>query len=136
MSLLKASAAAGESGPVIMLSGEADFSTVAQVSELITAQLSSGTRHLMIDMSELRFADSASIRVLVMAARTLHQRGGNLVLVRPQPAVVRVLTLMGADQMLTILGPAHGEPETENEAGGNVELDHTSAPHAETPAGH
>ncbi len=38
--MLKASVAAGESGPVIMLSGEADLTTAAQLSALITAQLS------------------------------------------------------------------------------------------------
>ena len=96
--------AAGESGPVVVLSGEADWSTVGQLSELITAQLAGGVRQLMVDASGLRFADSASVRVLVLAARTLKERGGALVLMRPQPAVARVLELMGADQLLVIQG--------------------------------
>jgi anti-anti-sigma factor len=53
-------------------------------------------------VSELSFADSASIRVLVLAARTLRQRGGALVLLRPQGALARMLEIMGADQLLTI----------------------------------
>jgi anti-sigma B factor antagonist len=102
--MLKVSVAAGPSGPVMMLSGEADLTNVAELSALISAQLSDGTEQLTIDMSGLRYADSASIRTLVLAARTLEQRGGSLVLLHPQPPVARILTLLGADQMLTVLG--------------------------------
>ena len=62
-----------------MLSGETDIATVAELSELVTAQLAGGTVHLTIDVSGLSFADSASVRVLVLAARTLKERGGGLV---------------------------------------------------------
>ena len=101
--MLKASVAAGPSGPVMVLSGEADLTSVGELSALISAQLD-GTQQLTIDMSGLRYADSASIRTLVLAARTLNKRGGSLVLLHPQPPVARILTLLGADQMLTVLG--------------------------------
>ena len=99
---LTAWVAAGESGPVIVLSGEADLTCAGQLSALITAQLAGGTRQLTIDVSELWFADSASIRTLVLAARTLRERGGSLVLLRPRQPVARVLALTGAEQMFTI----------------------------------
>jgi anti-anti-sigma factor len=99
---LEASVADGESGPVITLAGEADTTSVAQLSALITVQLSSGTRHLTIDVSGLSFADSATIQALVLAAKTLKERGGTLVLLRPQPTVARVLALTGAEQVFTI----------------------------------
>jgi anti-sigma B factor antagonist len=115
--MLTARVAAGESGPVILLSGEADLTTVAQMSALITAQLAGRTRQLTIDVSELWFADSASIRTLVLAARRLRDGGGGLVLLRPQRPVARVLALTGAEQMFTIREETHGEPESESEAG-------------------
>jgi anti-anti-sigma factor len=99
---LETAVAAGETGPVVQLAGEADLTNVAQLSALLTAQLSGGTRQLTIDMSGLRFADSASIRALVLTARALRERGGGLVLLRPQPQVARVLELLGADQVITI----------------------------------
>ena len=111
MSTLRASVSAGESGPVIMLSGETDLATVAELSELVTTQLSGGTLHLTIDASGLSFADSASIRVLVLAARTLRQRGGGLVLLRPRRTVARMLAIMGADQAITIRGENQAKPE-------------------------
>ena len=78
---LQASVEAGPSGPVITLSGEADLTTVAGVSALICGQLAAGTVELTIDVSGLRFADTASIRAL-----------------------------LGADQMLTIREGTPGEP--------------------------
>ena len=101
---LEASVAAGESGPVIVLTGEADMTCAEQLSELLTGQLAGGTRHLTIDLSGLRFADSASIRMLVLAARALKERDGSLVLLHPQRPVAKVLALLGAEQMITIQG--------------------------------
>jgi anti-sigma B factor antagonist len=104
---------AGQDGPVIVVSGETDLTTAPQLSHALTAQLASGAQNLTVDIAELTFADSASIRALVLAARTLHERGGDLVLLRPQPVVARVLSLLGADQMITVrLGADAGtEPE-------------------------
>ena len=114
---LRASVAAGISGPVVILSGEADLTSVGQLSALITAQLSGGTRQLTVDVSGLRFADTASIRTLLLAAKTLKERGGSLVLRRPQQAMARMLDLLGAAQMFTIQGETHGEPGSEDRAG-------------------
>ena len=110
MGTLRASVSAGESGPVITLSGETDITTVAELRELVTAQLSGGTLHLTVDASGLGFADSVSVRVLVSAARTLRQRGGGLVLLRPQRVLARMLEVMGADQMITIRGETEARP--------------------------
>jgi anti-sigma B factor antagonist len=111
--MLQASVEAGESGPVIVLAGEMDLTCAEQLDALITGQLAGGTRQLAIDVSGLRFADSASIRTLVLAARTLKERNGSLVLVDPQRSVARVLALLGADQMITIRRktPAMQQPE-------------------------
>jgi anti-anti-sigma factor len=112
VSTLRASVSAGESGPVITLSGETDVTTVAELSKLVTAQLSGGTLHLTIEAG-LSFADSASVRVLALAARTLQQRGGGLVLLRPQRVLTRILEVMGVDQMITIRGQTEIRPEPE-----------------------
>jgi anti-anti-sigma factor len=100
---------------VITLSGETDMSTAAELSELVTAQLSGGTLHLTVDAAGLRFADSASVRVLVLAARTLRQRDGGLILLRPRRAVARMLEIVGADQVITVRGEneARAVPEPE-----------------------
>jgi anti-sigma B factor antagonist len=102
MSMLHAAVTAGLSGPVIMLAGEADLTTAAELNQLLTAHLDGGTTRLTVDLSGLRFADSAAIRELIHAHRAVTQRGGTLELTRPQPAVAKVLSLLGVDQFLTI----------------------------------
>jgi uncharacterized cupin superfamily protein len=46
VSVLRASVSAGEYGPLITLSGEADVTTAAELGELMTVQLDGGTWHL------------------------------------------------------------------------------------------
>jgi anti-sigma B factor antagonist len=100
--MLSTSTVAGASGPVVVLAGEADLTSAEELSAPIDDQLASGTRYLTIDASALTFADSMTVRILVMAAKTLAGRGGGLVLLRPQPAVARILQLTGVDQVMTI----------------------------------
>jgi anti-anti-sigma factor len=112
--VLEASVAAGESGPVITLCGEADPASKAQLSALLARQLAGGTQYLTVDVSGLRFADPAAMRALILAAITLTDRGGTLVLLRPQEPVARALALTGAGHMFTIRGETQGEPDTQN----------------------
>jgi len=104
------SVSAGERGPLITLSGEADITNAAELSELINAQMSGGTRHLAIDAAGLAFADSASVHVLLAAARTLNERGGGLLLLRPQRTISVVLRLTGVGELITIRDEAGAEP--------------------------
>jgi anti-anti-sigma factor len=96
--------AAGNCGPVLVLSGEADMTTTPELAAALAAQVDAGARHLTLDLSGLRFADSATVGVLISAERVLRTRGGTLVLVRPQPAVARTLNLLGVDQVIPVRG--------------------------------
>jgi len=121
VSLLQTSVTAGASGPLIVLSGVADISTITQLSGVITSQLSEITRQLMIDASGLRFADSAAVALLLLVARTLKGQGGTMVLIRPQPAVARAVTLADPGQIILIQGRTPRTPESEG-GGGSLEL--------------
>ena len=110
MSMLRASVTAGESGPLIVLSGEADISNADELNELVTGQLADGTLHLTIDEGGLDFADTAGIRVFLLAAKKLRQRGGGLVLLRPQRSLARILEILGAEEVLAIRGRTGATP--------------------------
>ena len=71
MAALRASASAGADGPVVALSGEADATTAAELRETLATQLDTGARQVTVDASGLSFLDSASLRVLILAARAL-----------------------------------------------------------------
>jgi anti-anti-sigma factor len=99
---LRVSASTGADGPVVTLSGDADPTTAAVLREALAAQLDTGARLVTVDASGLSFLDSASVRVLVLAARALQGRHGRLVLARPQPVVARLLEITGADRLLDV----------------------------------
>ena len=126
MSPLRISVTAGETGPVVTLLGEAGLSTAAELSEVLTHQVSSGSQHPTVDISELSFADSASVRTLVLAARAMKDRGGALKLTNPQSAVARLRGLMGVDQMITVRAAA--------DAGSHAEGADCDQPSGGTPA--
>ena len=102
MAALRSSASAGADGFVVVLSGEADTTTAALLRETLATQLGTGARLVTVDASGLSFLDSASLRVLVLAARALRGRHGRLVLARPQQAVARLLEITGADRLLEV----------------------------------
>jgi hypothetical protein len=59
-SLLEISVAAGEAGPVLTLSGEADLTTVAELTEALTAQVARALSLLGVDQAiEVRDGMSA-----------------------------------------------------------------------------
>ena len=100
---LRTSATAGTDGPVVVLSGEADTATAALLlREMLAAQPDTGARLVTVDASGLLFLDSASLRVLILAARALRGRHGTLVFARPQPLVARLLEITGADRLLDV----------------------------------
>jgi anti-sigma B factor antagonist len=108
VTLLDIRVTATEAGPVMTLSGEADVTTLAQLQDALTRQTTSGTPVLLVEVSGLRFADSATIGALIGAARSLEAQGGHLDLLNPQPALARMLSLLGVEQVLTVRG--HAEP--------------------------
>ena len=110
MAALRTSASAGADGPIVALSGEADATTAAELRKTLATQLDTGARLVTVDASGLSFLDSASMRVLVLAARALQGRHGTLVLARPQPVVVRLLEITGADGLLDVRELARPAP--------------------------
>ena len=108
VSSLEVSTATGASGPVLVLAGEADFSAITRLDEALTAQISGQAVQLAIDAANLRYADSASMRTLVMAAMKARTRAGSVTLLDPQPAVARMLDLLCTGEMFSIPRRAAG----------------------------
>jgi anti-sigma B factor antagonist len=113
VSMLRASVTTGESGPLIVVRGEVDLTNAAELSELVTGQLADGTLHLTVDVGGLDYADTAGIRVFLLAAKALRQRGGDLVLLRPQRTLARILDILGAEEVLAIQAETGVAPEPE-----------------------
>ena len=73
---------------------------------------------LTIDATDLRFADLASMRTLVMATMKVRSRDGSVTLLNPQPPVARMLDLLRIDELFSIRGRAAGEIRSDASTGG------------------
>src|SRR6266487_6177656 len=118
VSSLEVSIATGASGPVLVLAGEADFTSITRLDEALTAQISGQAVQLTIDTANLRYADSASMRTLVMAAMKARTQAGSVTLLDPQPAVARMLDLLRIVEMFSIRRRAAGETHPDTSADG------------------
>jgi len=116
VSLLEVSVAAGASGPVLVLAGEADVTSVTRLDEVLTARISGQAVQLTIDATNLRYADSASVTTLAMAAKEVRTRNGSVTLLNPQPAEARILDLLRAGEMFGIRRRAARETQPDTSA--------------------
>jgi anti-anti-sigma factor len=80
---------------VIAPCGELDLSNAAQLEERLA-----GTINTVLDLSKLSFIDSTGIRVMISAFQRARSEAWELTVRNPQPAVLRVIKLVGLDQLL------------------------------------
>jgi anti-anti-sigma factor len=102
VSSLEVSVEVGDLGPVIVLAGDADGSSVTPLDEVLTARVSARTRHLIIDATNLRSLDPATAQTLTLAAMIVMVQGGSTVLVNPQEPVLKMLSHTRTAEIFTI----------------------------------
>jgi anti-anti-sigma factor len=102
VSVLEVSVEAGDLGPVVGLAGDADDSSVTQLTEVLLAQVSARAVHLTIDATNLRSIDPATAQMLMLAALIVMVQGGSTVLVNPQEPVLKMLNHTGINELFTI----------------------------------
>ena len=134
MSSLEVSVVAGDPGPVVVLTGEADRSSVTRLNEVLTAQVSARTRYLTIDATHLRSIDQTTAQALMLVALIVLAQGGRAVLVNPQEPVLEVLNRGRVTEMFTIQDQAPAETAAEGSMdGGFSERAMSMAGHEEEP---
>ena len=106
---------AGKSGPLIVLTGEVDITTAAELSGLVTSQLAEGTLHLTIDVGGLDFAICEASGCSCCRQEATGPRGERLVLLRPQRTLARVLDILGAEEVIEIQKETRPRPSRSRE---------------------
>lgn len=96
----------------VVLVGRLDVAGAGQVDLQFNA-IAGSSRGLIVDMAGVDFLASIGIRTLLLGAKTMQRRGGHLVLVAPQPEVMRVLEISGVLDLLPVVA-------TEGEAAGMI----------------
>jgi anti-anti-sigma factor len=90
------------SGPVLHVAGELDHAHAAALRrEVETLALESG-QCLDLDLSGLEFCDSTGITALLAARQYAGAAKAGIVLTAVPPHLLRVLTMVGLDQVFTL----------------------------------
>ena len=88
---------------VLALAGEIDLYTAPRLQSELTSALAAGKPpHLVVDMSAVEFCDSTGMNVLLAAHRLAAERGGDLTLAAPRPAVRKILEVTGLQSVFTV----------------------------------
>jgi anti-sigma B factor antagonist len=96
---------------LISLQGEIDVSNRDSLREVIDGLFEPSPPTLVLDLSELGFADCASLSILVWAQRHLAEHGRELILLDAQPLVRRLLAVTGLDSYFRL---SHSGAEEDN----------------------
>ncbi len=94
----------GPDGPRYALAGDLDISATAGLTDRLLAFGAEHGSTVTLDMRDLDFLDSRGLRCLTKVFGELAAFGGELRIADPSPAVVRVLRLVGVEDMFGI-GP-------------------------------
>lgn len=90
----------------IRLFGRLDMKSTLLIDSSFSAALTSGDPRILLDISAVDFMASIGIRLLVIGAKTVAGRGGQLVLFGAQPNVAKTLKMTGIELIIPIFDQA------------------------------
>jgi anti-sigma B factor antagonist len=88
---------------VVGLRGELDLLAAPVLQAAIDSPEIIGSEMLVLDLRDLRFVDSAGLRVILVAHERSQQRGQAFALSRGSAQVDRLLSIAGLDEHLRII---------------------------------
>jgi anti-sigma B factor antagonist len=86
--------------PVLAAPEEIDITNAPDLCSALLEAAADGPGTLVADMTRTRFCDSSGLHALLAAYKRAHAEGGELLLVIPSTAVLRVFAITGIDRMI------------------------------------
>jgi anti-sigma B factor antagonist len=89
---------------IVIAAGEIDLYTAPRLHSELAAVIDNAApaSRIVVDMSGVEFCDSTGMNVLLSSLRQARERGGELELAAPRPAVMKILQVTGLDSVFTI----------------------------------
>jgi anti-anti-sigma factor len=87
---------------VVTATGEVDITNAEGLRDALLSALNAGALGLVVDMTATTFIDSAGVTALVRASRRATATEATVRLAVIAPAVLRVLNLVGIDQLVQV----------------------------------
>lgn len=89
---------------MVSVAGQASIGDCGSLRRLLELDAARRPGRTVIDLSQLSSMDWWAALMLLWVGRVISRRGGVLALTSPQPAVARLLTSAGAEQVIPIYG--------------------------------
>lgn len=86
----------------IALTGSLDAPGAMAIEEQFRDRLKERGGNVILDMSGLDYMSSYGLRMILMSAKTLHDKGGGLYLAAPTNRVLEVIKVAGYDTMFPV----------------------------------
>jgi anti-sigma B factor antagonist len=88
---------------IVAVTGEIDLFTAPEFKQHMSAPIDDGCSNLIVDLRATTFIDSSSLGVLIGAHRRLKLRGGSLVVVCDNEAIVKTFRITGLDGVFALV---------------------------------
>jgi anti-anti-sigma factor len=92
----------GEAGPILLCRGELTAATVPVLQKELDALLSLGHPALVLKVTECSYIDVDGLLAILLAFKSLRERGGTLALAAGTGSVARLLRVLGIDWVLPV----------------------------------
>jgi anti-anti-sigma factor len=97
----------GPVGPVLTVAGDLDYTSAHLLRAAVGALALEPGQQLTLELSGLAFSDSSGITALLAARNRVHAQAAEIVLSNVPPTTVRVLGLLGLEEVFRT-SPAPG----------------------------
>jgi anti-sigma B factor antagonist len=85
--------------PVVAAPDQIDITNVDGLRTALLESAAHGPGTLVVDLTRTQFCDTAGLHALVAARKRAQAEGGDILLVRPGAAVLRILAITGLDRV-------------------------------------
>jgi anti-anti-sigma factor len=89
-------------GVILALTGDLTYANREEFRRAMDALREKGCRHLILDMTGVRFVDSSGLGLLALASQNLKQMKGQVSLLNPQIYVREIMSLANITQLMPI----------------------------------
>ena len=93
---------------IVKVTGSVDALTAADLSKVLTTQITDGRTHLVVDLTGVEFMSSAGLRSLLGAVKEVRSNGGDLRIISTNPGVDKVLKMSGFNNIAKVF-PSQAE---------------------------
>lgn len=85
---------------ILSIRGEVDLANAASLRTELTSAFGTGTRLIVVDLTDLRYIDSSGINVLLDTHRAFAKDGSAIVLVVGSSMIQRTLKIVGLEELI------------------------------------